>query len=207
MRDLTVKQKAFCRLMASGKCKNQSDAYRKAFQCPRTSAASVAVKASVLMARGKIRIMIKELSAPIDMEVRKTREEFLDLLEALTFHDPGLMFDSQGNLLKIGDMPVAERMAIAGYAIAEYFTRVKRASGSDAVPIGCRRKVKLVDRYKFAVTYGKMMGYISDEPPEDPKKAHRSLHVTFVSARGNKMDLNVGPDGKRKLVETNERVI
>ena len=189
MRDLTLKQKAFCRLMAAGRCKNQSDAYRKAFKCPRTSAASVAVKASELMARGKIRVMIKELSAPIDMEVRKNRDEFLDLLEALTFHDPGLMFDSQGNLLKVGDMPFAERMAVAGYAVVEYFTKVKRASGSeDAVPIGCRKKVKLVDRYKFAVTYGKMMGYITDEPPEDDSNALKSLHVVFLNSKGERVD-------------------
>lgn len=32
MPDLTVKQKAFYRLMASGQGKNQSDAYRKAFR-------------------------------------------------------------------------------------------------------------------------------------------------------------------------------
>lgn len=188
MRDLTIKQKAFCRLIASGRCKNQSDAYRKAFKCPRTSAASVAVKASALMARDKMRVMIKELSEPINMDVRKTREEFLDLLEALTFFDPGLMFDSQGNLLKIGAMPFAERMAVAAYAIVEASTIGKRAIGiEEAVPIGVRKKVKFVDRHKFAVTYGKMMGYISDEPSETDHEL-KSLTIAFVNSKGERVD-------------------
>jgi hypothetical protein len=145
--------------MASGRCKNQSDAYRKAFQGPRTSAASVAVKASELMARGKIQVMIQELSAPVEMKVRKTREEFLNLLEAVTYHDPGKMFDSHGNPLEIQDMPFAERMAVAGFEFVEDFTDVKKANGQkDAMATGFTKKFKIVDRHKYATTYGKMMG-------------------------------------------------
>lgn len=196
MRDLTIKQKAFCRLMASGRCKNQSDAYRKSFKCLRTSAASVAVKASELMARGKIRVMIQELSAPVDMKVRKTREEFLNLLEAVTYFDPRKMFDSQGKLLQIQDMPFAERMALAAYAIVEAFGRGKKATGfEDAVQIRVRRKVKFVDRFKFAVTYGKMMGYISDEPPETDN-ASKSLTVVFVNSKGERVDPKTGTPGR-----------
>ena len=191
MRDLTIRQKAFCRLMASGRCKNQSDAYRKAFKCPRTSAASVAVKASELMARGKIRVMIKELSAPIDTKVRKTREEFLDMLEAVTYFDPRKMFDSQGKLLQIQDMPFAERMALAAHAIAKVYDRGKRATGfEDAVPIGVRTKIKFVDRFKFAVTYGKMMGFITDEPPETDE-ALKCLKVVFVNSKGEPVDVKL----------------
>ena len=190
MRDLTIKQKAFCRLMASGRCKNQSDAYRKAFMCPRTSAASVAVKASELMARGKIQVMIKELSAPVDMKVRKTREEFLDMLEAVTYFDPRKMFDSQGKLLQIQDMPFAERMALAAYAIGEAFNKGNKATGfEDAVQIRVRMKLKFVDRFKFAVTYGKMMGFITDEPPETDN-ALKCLKIVFVDSKGDPVDVD-----------------
>ena len=190
MRDLTIKQKAFCRLIASGRCKNQSDAYRKAFKCPRTNAASVAVKASALMARGKIRVMIKELSAPIETKVRKTREEFLNLLEAVTYFDPRKMFDSQGKLLHIQDMPFAERMAVAAYAIVEAFNRGKKAIGSeDAVLIRVRRKVKFVDRFKFAVTYGKMMGFLDEPPATD--EALKCLNVVFVNSKGEPVDVDL----------------
>jgi hypothetical protein len=90
------------------------------------------------------------------MQVRKTREEFLNMLEAVTYFDPRKMFDSQGNVLQIQDMPFAERMAVAAYAIVEAFIRGKRTTGfGEAVRIGVRRKVTFVDRFKFAVTYGK----------------------------------------------------
>jgi hypothetical protein len=81
------------------------------------------------MARGKIQVMIQELSAPVEMKVRKTREEFLNLLEAVTYHDPGKMFDSHGNPLEIQDMPFAERMAVAGFEFVEDFTDVKKPMG------------------------------------------------------------------------------
>jgi len=182
--------------MASGRCKNQSDAYRKSFKCLRTSAASVAVKASELMARGKIRVMIQELSAPIDMKVRKTCEEFISLLEDLTYFDPRKMFDSQGKLLPIQDMPFAERMALAAYAIAKVFNRGKSATGLEgAVQIGVRTKIKFVDRFKFAVTYGKMMGFITDEPPATDE-ALKCLKVVFVNSKGEPVDVDLNRSPK-----------
>jgi hypothetical protein len=182
--------------MASGRCKNQSDAYRKAFQGPRTSAASVAVKASELMARGKIQVMIQELSAPVEMKVRKTREEFLNLLEAVTYHDPGKMFDSHGNPLEIQDMPFAERMAVAGFEFVEDFTDVKKANGQkDAMATGFTKKFKIVDRHKYATTYGQMMGYITDEPPETDD-AKKSLTVVFVNFKGERVDVDLNPHPK-----------
>ena len=69
MRDLTVKQKAFCRLIASGQCKNQSDAYRKAFKCPQAQPPAIKVLASRLMAKANIQLTIQQLSAPIDLKV------------------------------------------------------------------------------------------------------------------------------------------
>ena len=191
MGDLTVKQKAFCRLMASGQCKNQSDAYRQAFHCPNAKPTTVKVRASELMAKRNIRVTLQALSAPIDRKVRKTREELLNLLEALTYFDPRKMFDSQGHLLPIHDMPFAERLALAAYEIVEASTRVKRATGSpDAVLIGVRKKVKFVDRFKFAVTYGKMMGFITDEPQETDE-ALKCLKVAFVNSKGEPVDVNL----------------
>ena len=132
------------------------------------------------------------------MRVRKTREEFLDLLEAVTYFDPRKMFDSQCKLLHIQDMPFAERMAMAAYAIVEAFNRGKKATGSEnAVLIRVRRKVKFVDRFKFEVTYGKMMGFLTDEPPEDPDKARKSLTVVFVNSKGEPVDVDLNPRPKQ----------
>ena len=124
------------------------------------------------------------------MRVRKTREEFLNMLEAVTYFDPRNMFDSQGKLLQIQDMPFAERMALAAYAIVEAFNRGKKTTGfEDEVHIRVRRKVKFVDRFKFAVTYGKMMGFITDEIPEKDD-ALKCLNVVFVNSKGEPVDVD-----------------
>ena len=189
-----VKHEAFCRLMASGQCKNQSDVYHKAFHCPNAKPTTVKVRASELIAKRNIRVTLQALSAPIDRKVRKTREELLNLLEDLTYFDPRKMVDSQGHLLPIHDLPFAERMALAAYEIVEASTRVNRATGSpDAVLIGVRTKVKFVDRFKCAVTYAKMRGFLTDEPPADPDKALKSLTVVFVNSKGEPVEVDLNP--------------
>lgn len=193
MTDLTVKQKEFCRLIATGKCKSQSDAYRKAFKPNRASKKTIREKSSRLMAQGNIQAMVKQLSVPVDVRVRKSREDYLDLMEGATYHDPGKMFDSHGNPLEIREMPFAERMSIAGYEFEENFTKVQKASGgSDAVPTGFTKKFKIIDRHKYAITYGKMMGFISDDPlPVD--SSLKSLTIVFVNSKGRPVDVNFNP--------------
>jgi hypothetical protein len=46
-----------------------------------------------------------------------------------------------------------------------------------------RKKVSFVDRHRFGVTYGKMMGYITDEPSETDD-ASKCLKVVFVNSDG-----------------------
>ena len=80
-------------------------------------------------------------------------------------------------------------MAVDGYHIVEAFTRDQRAIEFDgAVPVRVRKKIKLVDRHKFAVTYGKMRGYITKEPPET-EDASKSLTIGFVNSKGERVDL------------------
>ena len=50
-----------------------------------------------------------------------------------------------------------------------------------------------------------MMGYITDEPPEELNNINRSLQVTFISPQGNRMLVNVGADGKGRLIDTKEK--
>ena len=47
-----------------------------------------------------------------------------------------------------------------------------------------------MDRFKFAVTYGKMMGYITDEPQET-NEALKCIKVAFVNSKGEPVDVNL----------------
>lgn len=59
---LTAKQEAFAQAIVSGM--NQSDAYRAAYNAGSMSAATINVKASELMANGKVAVRVQELRKP-----------------------------------------------------------------------------------------------------------------------------------------------
>lgn len=61
---LTPKQEKFCREVASGK--NLSDAYRSAYDCSKTKDNVVNVRACELMAKGNIKVRVKEFSEKIE---------------------------------------------------------------------------------------------------------------------------------------------
>ncbi len=182
--ELTPKQEVFCQQIAVGKA--QSDAYRAAFNTKRMKAKTVHEAASRLMGSSKVRARVKELCIPILVKVRKSREEYLDLLEAITFHDPGKMFDALGNPLEPNEMDWAERVAIASYDVTEDFIGRKNEAGQeDRVACGYTKKFRLHDRHKFAVTYGKMMGYLKDKDDVDDPETLRSksIQVVFVNSQ------------------------
>ena len=79
--DMTPKREAFARAVASGM--NQSDAYRAAFDAGRMKPSVVNVKASQLMADGKVRVRVDELRAPIAEKAQITLESHLADLKAL----------------------------------------------------------------------------------------------------------------------------
>lgn len=195
MADLTVKQKEFCRLMAEGKCKDQSDAYRKAFKPKKSKASWIRVRASELMAKSNIQVTIKKLSEPIDLDVLRTRQEYLLLGEALTFHDPGKMYDEFGNALEPKDMEFAERMSIEGHEFKEDYLDSKDKNGNKSkTACGYTKKFKHTDRHKWFVTTGKMRGFISDDPPAIDL-SNLSINVAFVNSSGDLVNIGeiVGP--------------
>jgi len=60
---LTGKQEAFAQAIVSGM--NQSDAYRAAYNAGTMSAATINVKASEVMANGKVSVRVAELRKPV----------------------------------------------------------------------------------------------------------------------------------------------
>lgn len=189
--ELTPKQEQFCRHLAVG-C-SQSDAYRKAFKPKKAKASSIHCNASKVMALTKVQQRIKELSAPLVENVRKTREDVLDLLQAIGWHDKGKMYDAHGNPIELPDLPYAERMAIDGFEFCEDF--IGRRDGEDGedkrVACGYTKKFKGVDRHKYLSLYCKMMGFIDSDDDDPSAKAEKSIQVTFVSAKGQNVQVNV----------------
>ena len=195
MPKITPKREKFCRLVAEGK--SHSDAYRGAFNAKKMKPRTINVEAFKLMDNPDIANRVKELSVPMVAKVRKTREDVLDAYQAGGWFDTRKMFDTHGNPIDIPNLSDDEAMMLEGFEIFEEF----EGRGKDRVPIGFTRKYKLGDRHKYLTSYAKMMGYISDDPPEDPLRASRSITVNFVSETGAKLQLKIGPDGKKRLLE------
>lgn len=78
---LTPKREKFAHGVASGL--NQSDAYRAAFNAGGMKPATINVKASQLMADGKVRERVNELRAPIAEKAQITLESHLADLKEL----------------------------------------------------------------------------------------------------------------------------
>lgn len=70
---LTAKQEAFCQAIANGM--NQSDAYRAAYDAGRMKPDVVNVKASQLMADGKVTVRVSELRDALASKALWTREK------------------------------------------------------------------------------------------------------------------------------------
>lgn len=75
---LTPKQEAFC--IAYLKTGNASEAYRQAYSTKRMQPATINVKASELLANGKIAVRLKELNSKAVTDAVMTRQEALERL-------------------------------------------------------------------------------------------------------------------------------
>lgn len=177
-RPLTRQQEAFCLFVLAGD--NQSDAYRKAFNCRRMKAKTVHECASKLMAHPKVTARVAELMQPVIAKARLTREQWLERLARLIFFDPRKLFDSHGNPLEITELGDNEASAIAGF---EFFT----GKGEERKPCGYTRKFKLADRLRALELYGRAQCYYAEKmeltgAEGSPLAMDNRIVVEFVSA-------------------------
>ena len=115
---------------------NQTDAYRKAFNCRRMKAKTVHECASKLMAHPKVTARVAELMQPVIAKARLTREQWLERLARIVLFDPRKMFDSHGNPIEITELGDNEASAIAGFEFYEDFA----GKGEERKAVGYTRK-------------------------------------------------------------------
>jgi len=80
MQELTPKQEAFC--LAYIETGNASEAYRQSYAAEKMKPATINVKASELLASGKISVRVKELRSALVDEFAVTIETIKDMLIA-----------------------------------------------------------------------------------------------------------------------------
>ncbi|MDP1931917.1 MAG: terminase small subunit [Gammaproteobacteria bacterium] len=81
MAKLTAKQESFC--LAYIETGSASEAYRQAYNCKAMKPPTISVKASELLANGKITVRLEELRAPVRKRAQISLHQHLDDLKRL----------------------------------------------------------------------------------------------------------------------------
>jgi phage terminase small subunit len=181
IKTLTPKQEKFCREIVSGK--NQSDAYRAAYNTTKMSNESVWTLSSRLMTDVKVKARIQEFMAPVVAKVQLSRAEWLSGLERIArgvIHaDVRKLFDPVGNVVEVKEIGDHEEVLIESVEVDENFVKV----GDKAEHVGYTKKIKLASRVKGVsalIEIGKVMGWVES----DNKPAESSGLVVIIERQG-----------------------
>lgn len=109
--ELTDKQEAYCQHYIV--CVNQSTAYRLAYDADAMNSNSVAVEACKLHSDPNITLRIKELQTEHYQRNKATIDELVNVLSGMVRFDMADLYDDNGNLLNIKEMPLIARQMIS----------------------------------------------------------------------------------------------
>lgn len=105
--------------------------------------------------------------AELGLTVKRVEEE----LARVAFMDPRSVFDEQGRLLAIGDMPENARRALASIEVEELF----EGRGEDRKHVGTLRKVKFWSKTEALRLGFQRLGALVDRHEVELKQADRDL--------------------------------
>lgn len=141
---LTSRQEAFARAVAEGK--SQAEAYRTAYpKSERWKDAAVWSAASRLMVDSKVSARVAELRAEIAKAAQVEVVQVVKELAAVTFSDVRALFDANGNLLPIHELPDSVAAAVSSVKVV-----TKRIPGTDPVEVEHVAEIKLWDKNSAA---------------------------------------------------------
>ncbi|AWH84920.1 hypothetical protein HYN59_07175 [Flavobacterium album] len=138
---LTIKQENFCQ--AYIRLGNKSAAYREVYTVSGISQKNVCTKASLLTNNVLVMSRIKELQQEVSVRNNIDLDELLQTLAAMVRFDIADLYDENGTLIPLKDMPKETRQMIQQLDVSEVYGR-----NSDGVRdvIGAVKKVKTYSR-------------------------------------------------------------
>lgn len=168
---LTDKQEKYCQSYII--CMNQSTAYRIAYDAEAMNQNSVAREACLLHSDPNISQRIKELQAEAYERNKATIDELVYTLSGMVRFDIADLYDDNGNLLNIKEMPVIARQMISELSSDEI-----RMAGTS---IGSTKKVKTISKLDAVEKLMKHLGgYEKDNFQRKPEVAPEPLKITIV---------------------------
>jgi phage terminase small subunit len=184
---LTVKQENFCQAyIRSG---DKSAAYREAYSTSKMKPESVNRKAFELFNEVKIRSRVEVLQKEVAIRNEITIDELVQTLAGMVRFDPASVYDENGVLKSIHEMPIVARQMISELNIDE----IKEYRDGKTNVIGQTKKLKLFDKLgaveKLMRHLGgyekdnKQKGEISISSPEEREARIEALIEKFKSSK------------------------
>ncbi len=181
---LTIKQEAFCQ--AYIRTGDKSAAYREAYSSERMKPESIHVRACKLSNETKISTRIAELRAEIIERNKITIDELVSEMAGMVRFDIADIYDENGNLKSIHDIPRHARMSIAGIETLEEFG----FSEGERILVGHTKKIKLLSKLDAVE---KLMKHLGGYEKDNNQKANilipeeRTSRLEQLRAKLNKM--------------------
>jgi len=164
---LTDKQELYCQNYVV--CLNQSTAYRLSYDADAMNSNSVAVEACRVHNDPNISLRIKELQAEHYERNKATIDELVNTLSGMVRFDIADLYDDNGNLLNIKEMPLIARQMISEISSDE----IKMAGQS----IGETKKVKTIAKLDAVE---KLMKHLGGYEKDNKQKSVIVEPVTFI---------------------------
>jgi phage terminase small subunit len=111
-----------------------------------------------LLRNARVSATIEEGQAKAKEQHAVTAERVIQELARIALVDLGRIYDEDGNLLPIKDMPEDARRAIAGVEVDQLF----EGRGDDREMVGVTKKVKLFDKPRALEMLGRHFGLFKD---------------------------------------------
>lgn len=161
----TPKQEAFCQ--AYVRLGSMTEAYKEAYNCTNAKQRTIGVKASILLKTDKMAVRVKQIRDELEDRNRVTIDELVKNLANMIRFDPAQMYDENGGMKLIHDMPLEVRQMITALDIDQLYD----GFGKDREQIGMIKKVKLINKLDAIEKLMKHLGaYEKDNNQRTPSE-------------------------------------
>ena len=167
-KNLTIKQEAFCQ--AYVKLGEKTAAYREAYSCANMKPETIHVKANELFNVGKVTVRVQELQNELKERNNITIDEIVGNLADMLQFDLAELYDGNGNLKKIHQIPKKARLMIAEFCSDEIIAKGKS--------IGQSKKIKVFDKLSVMEKLMKHLGGYEKDNKQKDQSISISVSVT-----------------------------
>lgn len=162
--NITIKQEAFCQ--AYVRLGDKSAAYREAYSCGGMKMETVNKRANELSKHGEVSGRIEFLRNEIKEDNKVTIGEIVSTLSDMLRFDIGELYDENGKLKNIHDIPKKARIMISQLDTDE----IKAYMDGESIVVGQTKKLKVFDKLQAVEKLMKHLGgYAVDNSQKKPE--------------------------------------